>query len=214
MKTETSRKIEKKKRIIETACQLFISMGISATAVDDVVKAAGIARGTFYLYFKDKSDLLEQLIFYKSTEAMKELLRRTQTALAETESDTDFLSTVRLFVSQYIDFYSDKKDVMMVLSKNMTSFLRYFPSFFDEEAETLYGGLLQRFETYGYTQDAANRTIYIVVEMLSAVCADALIYGRPFSLDELREPLTQAAVTLIERGAAERPAMLPAEKAV
>ena len=212
MKADTTKKIEKKKRIIETAYQLFSSMGISATAVDDVVKAAGIARGTFYLYFKDKSDLLEQLIFYKSGETMKELLRRAQTELDIRE--TDLLATVRRFAELYIDFYADHKDVMMVLNKNMTSFLRYFPTFFDEESEALYGDLLDRFEAYGYTRDQANRTVYIVVEMLSAVCADAVIYGEPFSLPELRGTLMDAAVTLIESGVKPRAETLSAGAAV
>ena len=42
MTADTTKKMEKKRRIIETAYQLFQSVGISATAVDDVVKAAGI----------------------------------------------------------------------------------------------------------------------------------------------------------------------------
>ena len=38
-----------------------------ATAIDEVVKKAGVAKGTFYLYFHDKYDLLDQIVLYKST---------------------------------------------------------------------------------------------------------------------------------------------------
>ena len=49
------KKLEKKRKILENAYQLFKSKNIYNTAIDDIVKASGIARGTFYLYFKDKS---------------------------------------------------------------------------------------------------------------------------------------------------------------
>ena len=64
MPAAQDKKLEKKRRILENAYQLFKSKNIYNTAVDDIVKASGIARGTFYLYFKDKSDLIEQLLFF------------------------------------------------------------------------------------------------------------------------------------------------------
>lgn len=198
MDAAKTKKIEKKKKIIETAYQLFKNAGISATAVDDVVKAAGIARGTFYLYFKDKSDLLEQLVFYKSTETMKDLLRQTGAELSA--GQLDFLSMVRRFVEIYIRFYADHRDVMMVLNKNMTSFLRSFPNFFDEEAQAIYDQILTFFVAYGYSEETANKMIYIVIEMLSSVCADAILYGEPFSLEDLQPSLSASAVLLIENG--------------
>ena len=199
MDATKTKKMEKKRRIIETAYQLFLKMGISATAVDDVVKNAGIARGTFYLYFKDKSDLIEQMVFYKSTETMKTLMYQTQAEIED--DDADFLAMVRCFVDVYIRFYAEHGEIMMVLSKNMTSFLRYFPNFFDEEAQTLYTKILERFIAYGYTEEKANKMIYIVLEMLSAVCADALMYREPFSLPQLRQNVADAAVLLLQSGA-------------
>ena len=198
MDAAKTKKIEKKKKIIEAAYQLFRNTGISATAIDDVVKAAGIARGTFYLYFKDKSDLLEQLVFYKSTETMKALLRQTGEELSA--GSLDFLSMVRRCVGIYIRFYADHKDVMMVLNKNMTSFLRSFPHLYDEEAQKFYDEIVKHFVAYGYSEEKANKMIYIVIEMLSAVCANAILYGKPFPLEELEAPLSASAVMLIENG--------------
>ena len=60
------KKLEKKQKILETAYNLFMTKTVGATAVDDVVKAAGIARGTFYLYFKDKYDLMDRIIAHKN----------------------------------------------------------------------------------------------------------------------------------------------------
>jgi TetR/AcrR family fatty acid metabolism transcriptional regulator len=46
-----------KKRIVEHALKLFAKKGFFGSTVDDIAKAAGVAKGTVYLYFKDKSSI-------------------------------------------------------------------------------------------------------------------------------------------------------------
>ena len=50
----------KRTSILDAAYELFIEKSFKNTSIDDVVKSAGIAKGTFYLYFKDKHDLMER----------------------------------------------------------------------------------------------------------------------------------------------------------
>jgi AcrR family transcriptional regulator len=47
--------------IIASAARLFQQKGVRAVSIDDIVQGAGIAKGTFYLYFKTKDDLLAKL---------------------------------------------------------------------------------------------------------------------------------------------------------
>lgn len=56
-----SRKYEKQKLIFNTAAKLFAEKGYNATSVKDIATRAAISVGTFYLYFKNKEDLFEQL---------------------------------------------------------------------------------------------------------------------------------------------------------
>lgn len=44
--------------IVTAATAAFAERGIAHTAVSDIVKAAGIAQGTFYLYFTSKDDVV------------------------------------------------------------------------------------------------------------------------------------------------------------
>jgi len=44
--------------LASTAANVFAERGVANTAVSDIVKAAGIAQGTFYLYFDSKDDVL------------------------------------------------------------------------------------------------------------------------------------------------------------
>src|SRR3954454_18878154 len=50
-----------RQRLIDAATASFQRQGYAATTVDDVVTAAGATRPTFYLHFKTKADLIEEL---------------------------------------------------------------------------------------------------------------------------------------------------------
>ncbi|WIV12935.1 TetR/AcrR family transcriptional regulator [Proteiniborus sp. MB09-C3] len=58
MEIKTKKARETKKRIIVSAQKLFHKSGFEATSVREIVKEAGCAKGTFYLYFETKIDLL------------------------------------------------------------------------------------------------------------------------------------------------------------
>lgn len=58
MKTPASRKNISRDRIEENAMALFRKRGVEETSVNDIVARAGIAKGTFYLYFRSKDDLV------------------------------------------------------------------------------------------------------------------------------------------------------------
>jgi len=48
---------EKRVRILAAAEQLYLRYGIRRTSIDDVARAAGIAKGTIYLYYDSKETL-------------------------------------------------------------------------------------------------------------------------------------------------------------
>ena len=48
----------KARRILRAATDLFVRLGYRKTSVDDVARAAGVGKGTVYLYFETKADLL------------------------------------------------------------------------------------------------------------------------------------------------------------
>jgi AcrR family transcriptional regulator len=47
---------------VTAAGRVFAEKGVANTAVSDIVKAAGVAQGTFYLYFKTKEDVLVAVV--------------------------------------------------------------------------------------------------------------------------------------------------------
>jgi AcrR family transcriptional regulator len=56
------RRAERRQAILAAALQEFSARGFAAARLDDVAVAAGIAKGTIYLYFRDKEALFQDLI--------------------------------------------------------------------------------------------------------------------------------------------------------
>src|SRR5664279_5223053 len=54
----TMDRLARRAEIVSAATAAFAERGIANTAVSDIVKAAGVAQGTFYLYFKSKDDVV------------------------------------------------------------------------------------------------------------------------------------------------------------
>lgn len=53
---------QRRRELLLAARDVFVEKGFQAATVDDIVAKAGVARGTFYLYFDDKSAVFEALV--------------------------------------------------------------------------------------------------------------------------------------------------------
>jgi TetR/AcrR family transcriptional regulator, fatty acid metabolism regulator protein len=63
---------DKRARILDAAIKVFAERGFHTATVAEIAKAAGVADGTIYLYFKGKDDLLLRLFDEKMTELLAE----------------------------------------------------------------------------------------------------------------------------------------------
>ena len=55
-------KTERRQQILLHARDVFARRGYHAAKIDEIVAAAGVARGTFYLYFEDKRAIFEEIV--------------------------------------------------------------------------------------------------------------------------------------------------------
>lgn len=67
----TRRRLQTRDRVFKAALREFRRAGVAGAQIEDIVRAAAVARGTFYLHFPTKDHVL------------MELLRRQQTAMAD-----------------------------------------------------------------------------------------------------------------------------------
>jgi AcrR family transcriptional regulator len=55
-------KAERRQQILDVARDVFARRGYHTAKIEDIVAAAGVARGTFYLYFEDKRGIFEEIV--------------------------------------------------------------------------------------------------------------------------------------------------------
>lgn len=53
---------ERKNEILDAAAELFTSKGYNKTTIVDILEVVGIAKGTFYYYFKSKEEVMDAII--------------------------------------------------------------------------------------------------------------------------------------------------------
>lgn len=68
-----AKKFDVKEKILEKSVNLFYKHGFVKASIRDIVKAVGITNSTIYLYFKNKDDILFDIIFRIGAELLKEL---------------------------------------------------------------------------------------------------------------------------------------------
>ncbi len=104
------RTAERREAILSAALDEFSVRGFEAARLDDVARRAGVAKGTIYLYFRDKESLFQELI-----RAMLTPLVGTIEALGEADLPLAVLADriVDLFVSEVYE--TRRKDVVRLM---------------------------------------------------------------------------------------------------
>jgi AcrR family transcriptional regulator len=90
----------RKASLIDAAGRLFVAKGVEATTVDEIVEAAGVAKGTFYHYFQSKTDLLDAL----RDRFIAELMRRVNAAVG-TRAPDDWTGRLESWLTETVHAY-------------------------------------------------------------------------------------------------------------
>jgi AcrR family transcriptional regulator len=72
----------RRQSLIDAARSLFAAGGYHATTVDDITRAAGVAKGTFYLYFTEKRE-----IYYEVIRGFMQLIKDIGRSVGQTSPD-------------------------------------------------------------------------------------------------------------------------------
>lgn len=194
MGTVAENKIAKRNKILDSAYQLFMANSYTATAVDDVVKMAGIAKGTFYLYFKDKYDLLEQIITYKSADLLKDAM-----GAVDKEVPDGTLKEKTIALSEYIiDFLSEHKDFTALLDKRFAFCFKIFSSGVNPDFSSMINKFLNCFLESGYDENTAKKIIYLITDVIGSVCCDSILGTGPYSMEDIKPILINAISNILE----------------
>ncbi|WP_373898001.1 TetR/AcrR family transcriptional regulator [Haloimpatiens sp. FM7315] len=176
----------KRNSLYDAAYELFITKGINNTAIDDIVKKAGVAKGTFYLYFKDKYDIVDRIILKKSSVVIKEAIIETEKRRSEF---SDFIEGIIFFINYLIDYLKQNKMLLKLLHKNL-SWGIYRKAVNDnsnnEEMKQLVTIFMQNINTEEYDIEDPKKTLFIILELTSSICYSAIILEEPDTIDNMK----------------------------
>lgn len=97
-----------KEKITKHALKIFAQKGYFRTTVDDIAHATGVAKGTVYLYFKDKQDLYIATInehFSRAIDALVAIDTKTSTPSEKMEEiANDYIDYIKHLRTTYMLF--------------------------------------------------------------------------------------------------------------
>lgn len=184
------KKLMKKNMLFNAAFDLFMTKGEHDTVIDDIVKKAGVAKGTFYLYFKDKYDLLDNIIYQKSCLVTKEALDYVHSV--DNSDKMNAVDKILMFIDYIIDYLKDNKKLLKLIYKNLSwGLYRKVLSSPDEfhEIKDSFDMVLRDLNIVNTSRESIEKTAYIIMELVSSVCYSTIILEDPYKIDEIRPEL-------------------------
>ncbi|MEG0189824.1 MAG: TetR/AcrR family transcriptional regulator [Lachnospiraceae bacterium] len=180
--------------LLEKAYGLFMSKGISKTSVSDITREAGVAKGTFYLYFKDKYELRDKLIAYTSSK----LFKRAYDAMNQ-ESIPCFEDKIIYMVDHIVNQLSKTPVVLTFIAKNL-SWGIFRQALLSNTTGTeidfwdIYYKMIHNTEVQLKDPEIM---LFLIVELASSTCHSAILYQDPISSEELLPYLNETIRSII-----------------
>ena len=189
-------KLKKKKNLYDSAYELFTTKGINDTAINDIVKGAGVAKGTFYLYFKDKYHIIDLIVLRKSSKVLKEAIEVSMNKEFE-----EFNDKVIFFVDYIIEYLREDKKLLRLIYKNLSwgiyrkviaEPLEY--NEMKEIAKVFMDNIVS--ETMCITE--AEKILFMIIELTGSVCYSSIILEEPDTIDNMKPVLFKTIKKILQ----------------
>lgn len=193
-KREDKKKI-KEDKLYKSAYELFTTKGVKNTAIDDIVKKAGIAKGTFYLYFKDKRDIINKLILLKSRNVLNEAIIKTKEANIDS-----FQNECLYFVEYIINYFKRNKLMLNLIDKNFSWSVCKFEVNKTDKYENIKAAIkkfIDNMMVKGMEREEAEITLFMVMELVGSVCYTSIINNEPTDIDTIKPVLYKKIIRMV-----------------
>jgi AcrR family transcriptional regulator len=162
--------------ILRAALEEFSAHGFEAARLDDVARRAGIAKGTIYLYFRDKETLFQELVRSEISPVVGNLEQITN---VEAPIRAIAVQFIELFVREIVE--TRRKDVIRLVLSEGPRFPKLAEFYFREVVARALGavrGLLQRAVARG---EIDNDALLHFPQLLVAPGLLAILWNALFS---------------------------------
>ena len=192
---------ENKQQKLEALCQsaydLFLNQGIAKTSIHDIVQKAGVAKGTFYLYFKDKYHIRDRLI----ARTAQKLFQNAYQALLSQDIPV-FEDRVIFIVDYVLSELRKNSPVLKFISKNLSWGIFSQALSQDDTASYWNADTFTRLllpEHSDIKLQNPDVMVFLIVELAGSSSFSTILENDPVSFEELK-PYLYDSIRAIIRG--------------
>lgn len=182
-RTTNNQNSNKAYQILDAAYELFMERGNTDISISEITERAGVAKGTFYLYFQDKDDLRNRLISQKSNE----FFRRAVEALRATDLAA-FDDQIVFVINYIINELADNPMALRLIAKNLSFgvFNQKIQEYVDDERSNIARALLGAARKSGIRLRNPRVLLFMIIELTSSTCFSCILESRPLDIDSYK----------------------------
>ena len=181
-------KKEKENKLMEKALKLFTEKGVNNTSIQDIADEAGVGKGTFYLYFKDKYDIRDKVIASCSNKLFADALYALNNSYIQ-----NFEDQIIFVINHILDELNKNKVLLKLISKNLSFGLFNNTisnlsnlSNINNDTSTLYEKFVNRVNENNVNLKNPKVTLFTIIELVSSTGFNSILYSEPLPLDEYK----------------------------
>lgn len=188
-------KEHKEESLFDTAYRLFVEKGFQQTTISDIVNKAGVAKGTFYLYFKDKHDIRDRIIIRKTYKLIEESIAKD-----EIQSLTKFEDRLLFIVDFIIDYLNENKALLNFMHRDLI-FGIYKGTFSkkiqDDSNLTIMDLFVEGVKHSDYVMERPDYVFCLILELISTVAYSSIVLGEPAPIEVMKPYVHQSVLGIL-----------------
>lgn len=182
-------KKQKRQSIMDAAYSCFMEKGIHKSSVDEIVQKANVAKGTFYLYFEDKPDLMQQLCVQISKSVITQAYIKTKT-----NESASFTENVLAITDYIVEYFRSHKLELKLMERNFS-----WPLIGNElvnEDDLMAEMMSTLFSKSTASREEVYKYLFSIIALAGSVCYSSILFEQPDTIGNMK-PVLYAMITKI-----------------
>ncbi|WP_425088560.1 TetR/AcrR family transcriptional regulator [Stappia sp.] len=194
-KPKTARGEATRRAILSAAEKVIGEQGFNEASIGSITREAGVAQGTFYIYFASKDDVFSELVADMGRMLRHAISEATAGIANRLDAEREGLRAFLTFVSAHPELYRIVQEAQFVDPK---AYLAYFRTF----AEGYRDGLAQAADTGDIRAGDADIRAWALMGIARSLGEYSVVFGSDASIDEMVDTAHEMIVHGLAAGAA------------
>ena len=171
--------------LMNSAYELFTEVGFHKTTIAEIARRAGLGKGTFYLYFRDKEDVRDSVIVQRSGQLLQAAIDNTDLE----KPGMSFYERLITITDYIIDYLTENKELFKFISKSLGSGLLAEKN----ENDASSAGLMdleefirELFKKRRVVLKDQRLFVYTIIELISSTCYSVVVDSQPVTIEEYK----------------------------